>query len=296
MRRARRIPGTRATPRAGRSGHPEKVVDFGWRAVHEMTTTAKRIITSHYDQAPRFSYWTGCSAGGRQAMKAAQRFPEDFNGIVAGAPGLDWTSRAARAVQVEKALQANPDARLLPPARQLLHAAVVAACDAHRRRQGRPHRKPAPVQVRSRRAGMPRRRGWIVPVQGAGRNRAPDVCRRGPSQDEAHHRRPRAGERAGMDGSRMDRLGTGHRPRSIPLHRLRRSGVDDRQVQCRHRRRTSRRGRPRHHQRTRSQPEALPRPRRKDDCVPRLERSADLAVERHSLSSARAGNASARRK
>jgi hypothetical protein len=112
-------------------GHAEKVVDFGWRAVHEMTTTAKRIITSHYDQAPRFSYWTGCSAGGRQAMKAAQRFPEDFNGIVAGAPGLDWTSRAARAVQVEKALQANPDARLLPPARQLLHAAVVAACDAH---------------------------------------------------------------------------------------------------------------------------------------------------------------------
>jgi feruloyl esterase len=112
-------------------GHPEKIVDFGWRAVHEMTTTAKRIITSHYDQTPRFSYWTGCSAGGRQAMKAAQRFPEDYHGIVAGAPGLDWTSRAARAIHVEKALQANPDARLLQPARQLLHTAVVAACDAH---------------------------------------------------------------------------------------------------------------------------------------------------------------------
>ena len=111
--------------------HPEKVIDFGWRAVHEMTIAAKRLITSHFDQAPRFSYWTGCSAGGRQAMKAAQRFPEDFDGIVAGAPGLDWTSRAARAVQVEKVLQANPDARLLQPARQLLHTAVVAACDAH---------------------------------------------------------------------------------------------------------------------------------------------------------------------
>ena len=112
-------------------GHPEKVVDFGWRAVHEMTTASKRIVTSHYGQAPRFSYWTGCSAGGRQGMKAAQRFPDDFDGIVAGSPGLDWTSRAARAVQVEKVLQANPDARLLQPARQLLHAAVVAACDAH---------------------------------------------------------------------------------------------------------------------------------------------------------------------
>ena len=112
-------------------GHPEKVVDFGWRAVHEMTTASKRIVTSHYGQAPRFSYWTGCSAGGRQGMKAAQRFPDDFDGIVAGSPGLDWTSRAARAVQVEKELQANPDARLLQPSRQLLHAAVVAACDSH---------------------------------------------------------------------------------------------------------------------------------------------------------------------
>jgi feruloyl esterase len=110
-------------------GHPEKVVDFGWRAVHEMTTVAKRIVASHYDQAPKFSYWTGCSAGGRQGMKAAQRHPEDFDGIVAGSPGLDWTSRAARAVHLEKALQANPDARLLQPARQLLHSAVVAACD-----------------------------------------------------------------------------------------------------------------------------------------------------------------------
>jgi feruloyl esterase len=112
-------------------GHPEKVTDFGWRAVHELTNASKQIITTHYDQAPRFSYWTGCSAGGRQGMKAAQRFPNDFDGIVAGSPGLDWTSRAARAVHVEKALQANPDARLLQPARQLLHAAVVAACDAH---------------------------------------------------------------------------------------------------------------------------------------------------------------------
>ena len=112
-------------------GHPEKVIDFGWRAVHEMTVTAKTIVASHYDAAPRFSYFNGCSAGGRQAMKAAQRFPADFDGIIAGAPGLDWTSRAARAVQVAQVLEKNESARLLAPQTQLLHRAVVQACDAH---------------------------------------------------------------------------------------------------------------------------------------------------------------------
>ena len=99
------------------AGHPEKVIDFGWRAVHEMTVAAKKIIASYYDGGPKFSYWNGCSAGGRQAMKAAQRFPEDFDGIIAGAPGLDWTGRAARAVQVAKMLETNEAARLSSSAR-----------------------------------------------------------------------------------------------------------------------------------------------------------------------------------
>ncbi len=111
-------------------GHPEKVIDFGWRAVHEMTVTAKKIVASHYGAAPRFSYFNGCSAGGRQAMKAAQRFPADFDGIVAGAPGLDWTARAARAAQVAQVLEVDESARLLQPQKQVLHRAVVQACDA----------------------------------------------------------------------------------------------------------------------------------------------------------------------
>lgn len=111
-------------------GHPEKVVDFGWRAVHEMTTASKRIIASHFDRGPTFSYWNGCSAGGRQGMKAAQRFPEDFDGIIAGSPGLDWTSRAAQAVRVAKVLESSEGARLSQTLRQLLHTAVVGACDA----------------------------------------------------------------------------------------------------------------------------------------------------------------------
>src|SRR5580765_3621662 len=110
-------------------GHPEKVVDFGWRAVHETAVASKKIIAAYYEAAPRFSYWNGCSAGGRQAMKEAQRFPADFDGIIAGAPGLDWTGRAAQAVRVAQALQRDESARLSPQKAQLLHAAVLRACD-----------------------------------------------------------------------------------------------------------------------------------------------------------------------
>jgi feruloyl esterase len=110
-------------------GHPEKVTDFAYRAVHEMTVTAKAIVTAFYGRAAQRSYWNGCSAGGRQAMKAAQMFPADYDGIIAGAPGLDWTGRSAQAVRIAQASQ-QPEARLTPATLQTLHSAVVAACDA----------------------------------------------------------------------------------------------------------------------------------------------------------------------
>ena len=103
---------TRAAARAWALGHPEKVIDFGWRAMHETAVASKKIIESYYGNGPKFSYFNGCSAGGRQAMKAAQRFPADFNGIIAGAPGLDWTGRAAQAVRIAKRLEQNEAARL----------------------------------------------------------------------------------------------------------------------------------------------------------------------------------------
>ena len=111
-------------------GHPEKVIDFGYRSLHEMTVFAKQAIETHYGDAPRYSYWVGCSAGGRQAMKAAQRFPEDFDGIIAGAPGLDWTGRAGGSLRVAKPLEADEAMQLPAAARQLVHDAVLAACDA----------------------------------------------------------------------------------------------------------------------------------------------------------------------
>jgi feruloyl esterase len=111
-------------------GHPEKVIDFGWRSIHEMTVAARRIIAAYYGRGPRLSYWNGCSAGGRQGLKVAQRLPEDYDGIVAGAPGLDWSGRAARAVQVAKMLEGDPAARLTDAARDRLARAALAACDA----------------------------------------------------------------------------------------------------------------------------------------------------------------------
>jgi feruloyl esterase len=111
-------------------GHPEKVVDFGWRAVHEMTVVSKQVVAAHYGRPARYAYWNGCSAGGRQGMQGAQRFPEDFDGIIAGAPGLDWTGRAAQAVRIAKMLEGDEPARLPAASRQLLYARVIAACDA----------------------------------------------------------------------------------------------------------------------------------------------------------------------
>jgi feruloyl esterase len=111
-------------------GHPEKVIDFGWRAVHEMTATAKQLVANHYGTGPRFSYWNGCSAGGRQGMKEAQRFPADYDGIIAGAPGLDWTGRAAQAVYAAGALQRDEASRIPASKREVIHQAVLATCDA----------------------------------------------------------------------------------------------------------------------------------------------------------------------
>ena len=107
-------------------GHPEKLIDFSWRSEHEMAVKAKAIIQAFYGNAPRRSYWNGCSTGGRQALKEAQMFPEDFDGIIAGAPG----NRTAMALWIAHALLKDP-ASYIPPAKYpLIHKAVLEACDA----------------------------------------------------------------------------------------------------------------------------------------------------------------------
>jgi feruloyl esterase len=110
---------------------PEKRIDFGYRAVHEMTVKAKVVVNAYYGNTARLSFFQGCSAGGRQGMKAAQRFPEDFDGIVAGAPAVNTTGRATFSVWVAQQLRKEGDASYIPAAKYpAIHEAVLQACDA----------------------------------------------------------------------------------------------------------------------------------------------------------------------
>lgn len=110
-------------------GHPEKLVDFAHRAVHLMAGHAKAVIGSYYGAPPRYSYWNGCSSGGRQGLKAAQRFPGDFDGIIAGAPANNWIRQKAAVVEVSKIVHREPDAYIPVAKYALIHRAVLEACD-----------------------------------------------------------------------------------------------------------------------------------------------------------------------
>jgi feruloyl esterase len=110
-------------------GHPEKVIDLAYRSIHEMTVQAKTLINALYGAGAKFSYYTGCSQGGRQGLAAAQKYPEDFNGIVAGAAA--WNQMRAHGARTALNLIVNKDAdSVIPPAKySMIHAAVVNACD-----------------------------------------------------------------------------------------------------------------------------------------------------------------------
>jgi len=107
-----------------------KLIDFGYRAVHEMSEKAKAIIAAFYGNNARLSYFNGCSAGGRQALKAAQKFPEDFDGIIGGAPALNTTGRAAYSIWVAQNDHKTEESYLPQSKFMLVHDAVVEACDA----------------------------------------------------------------------------------------------------------------------------------------------------------------------
>ena len=112
-------------------GHPEKLVDFAWRAMHEMAVHSKAIIRTFYGRGPQLSYYQGCSTGGRQGLMEAQRFPDDFDGIIAGAPVNNMVHLNVSQVHLQVEMLKNP-ARLVSAEKRTLFAnAVVAACDAN---------------------------------------------------------------------------------------------------------------------------------------------------------------------
>src|SRR5215212_2610226 len=110
-------------------GHPEKLIDFGYRAVHETSVQARGIIRALYGRDPERSYFVGCSDGGREALMEAQRFPEDFNGILAGAPASNWSHLFTAFVWNERALLATPDSAIPPAKLPMVQKAVMTACD-----------------------------------------------------------------------------------------------------------------------------------------------------------------------
>jgi feruloyl esterase len=105
-----------------------KLIDFAYLSVHETAVLSKKVIAAYYGAAPKYSYWVGCSTGGRQGLQEAQRYPDDFDGLVVGAPGVSLTGNVTRRIwvgQVENGDGAIPEAKL-----PLLTKAIYDKCDA----------------------------------------------------------------------------------------------------------------------------------------------------------------------
>jgi feruloyl esterase len=110
--------------------HPEKIIDFGYRSEHETAVKAKAIIATFYDAPATKSYWDGCSSGGKQGLMEAQRYPNDFDGIIAGAPANNWERLTASAIWIEQATHLTPASSLPKEKLAILHQSALDACDA----------------------------------------------------------------------------------------------------------------------------------------------------------------------
>ena len=110
-------------------GHPEKVTDFGWRGKHLQAARSKDLIGAFYGEPARHSYFSSCSNGGRQALHEIQRFPEDYDGVIVGAPAHNWTHHFAGFVWNEQALWNTSGAWMAQSKLQAIQAATLASCD-----------------------------------------------------------------------------------------------------------------------------------------------------------------------
>jgi feruloyl esterase len=110
-------------------GHPEKLIDFGYRSVHETAVRGKLTVAALYGDRPRVSYFNGCSGGGRMSLMEAQRFPEDFDGIIAGAPGYNRTDVAFQTIGMAQATHVSPESFIPASKYPALHQAALDKCD-----------------------------------------------------------------------------------------------------------------------------------------------------------------------
>jgi feruloyl esterase len=110
-------------------GHPEKMIDFAYRSTHEMTVKAKQLVNAFYDRPPQFSYFKGCSTGGRMALMEAQRYPDDYDGIIAGSLANRhihmWTAGVARSIDLVR----KPEGAISAEQAALVNNLVMNTCD-----------------------------------------------------------------------------------------------------------------------------------------------------------------------
>ncbi len=109
---------------------PEQLIDFAYRSHHETAVAAKALVQAFYGRSPERSYFIGCSSGGYEGLMEAQRFPADYDGIVAGAPANNWTRLMAGDFDGVLAVLRQPASNLPLPALGLLYRGALAACDS----------------------------------------------------------------------------------------------------------------------------------------------------------------------
>lgn len=109
-------------------GHPEKLVDYGYRSIKATADASKSLIRAYYGRAARRRYFVGCSNGGRHALMAAQRYPDDWDGIIAGSPALYWTKQLATFAAIQHRLSARSENWIPVGKLPAIQRAAVAAC------------------------------------------------------------------------------------------------------------------------------------------------------------------------
>ena len=131
-------------------GHPEKLIDFAYRSEHEMTVKAKALVAAFYGSGPKLSYWNGCSSGGKQGLKEAQKYPEDYNGVIAGAPANNWVALLSSDMMSSVALLKDPASRIPPAQTPAPAQSGGRGVRCSGRRQRRSHRRSHQMPFRSR--------------------------------------------------------------------------------------------------------------------------------------------------
>jgi len=120
--------GNPGVPSTGLFGHPERIKDFGYRAIHLMTLRGKEFANAFYGQSAHKAYFAGCSTGGQNALMEAQRFPGDYDGILAGAPAFNRTHLHMAGLSIWQDTHATPGRLMQPGQLTLINQAVIAQC------------------------------------------------------------------------------------------------------------------------------------------------------------------------